>query len=691
MKRSLGSFDCRLCWRITFVVFGLILGVELAILVPSAWHFKQREHQQLVQRAQTLIEPALARAQRLGGNVRSELLALVGRYELRGVSVYADSGELITRVGSPPGLETIPDPGKTDVPPRVAVEGDGETLVASWHSEHPTRPLVIARINAAEVGERLRAYLLRIAELVAIILFVVTVGTMLVLDVSVLRPLLSLRDSAIKARNATDQAASFTLSTDRRDEIGELIAAHNSLLTQVTESHRRNQEMARKHARFLTRHDPGSGLPNQGALEEFLDQHLKAGSSIMLFRVNVLHFRTFDATYGTGTGEHVTRGVVHRLQDTVAPEDLIAHTGPGQFAVARVGQHTPLDAETFAEKLLRDAQHRVRSASGETLPIDLRAGIALSNGTQSTGAKLASQAEMALARTYRERHCRYGFYSSRLAKRARRRQIFVQELEQALDHEELFVVLQPKIELLGPRAGALAGAEALLRWQHPQRGLVSPSAFIPVAEFAGMMEFINDFVLRSVAQCISGWSERYGSSPRIAINISAQELARPDFEEQVKTALALHNVSARLLECEITETTIMKDSRRTVEALCALREMGVRISVDDFGTGYSSLSYLRQLPLDAVKIDRTFVRDIGKDDDAEAICTAILRLGQTLGMRVVAEGVETREQLAFLREGKCDEAQGYLFSKPVSMGEFERDWLDADLEHTRNESRVAHN
>lgn len=674
MKHLQASFKCRLCWRITLVVFALILAIESVILVPSAWSFLEREHQQLAQKAQILIEPALAEARVLEDDIEARLSGVAGLYGLHHVTVNDASGKRMATVGSPPPLQTEYDGDNTMAVP-IFRDTDRNLMAVAWRSEHQPQPGIVAWMDTSAIADKLIAYLLRIAGLVAIIVLVVTAGTMLVLDLAILRPILALRESAMRAAGATDRASSWTLSTDRTDEIGDLITAHNTMLLEVTQSHRRDREMAREREQFLTRHDQATGLPNRASLEDFLDQQIAVGHRLVLLHIAIQQFHTLDITHGNGTSERIINQISSRLRRVAAPDDFIARIEMDRLAVARVCGATPMEAEEFAEEILCIAERPFHSKTGADITIGLKIGISVSREEAATGGEMMSHADMALIRTYEDTAYRYEFYSPDLAERARFRQNLLYDLSRAIDRGEMYVTLQPRMELRGQCSVTMTGTEVLLRWQHPQQGLVSPDVFIPMAESAGLMNAINDFVLRSACSLIARWLKYYGHSPRVAINISGQEFSQPDLVDKIRNALKNHNIPGTFLELEITETTTMADIGHTLEVLNNLKTLGVSVSIDDFGTGYSSLSYLKQFSVDAIKIDKSFVDDIGHADDAEAICGAILRLGQTLGMRVVAEGVETADQLAFLCDRKCDEAQGYYFSRPVSIDEFENKWL----------------
>jgi diguanylate cyclase (GGDEF)-like protein len=650
-------------------VFALIFIVESAILIPSAQRFERTERQRLAEQAQIFIDSLLERAEASG--TPSKLDMAIGRYGVRAIAVYRADGRLAASAGDP--APSFSAQATSPLAQPIGTLDDGRTLVAGWHRPNPGSVSVAVEVDASGIQKQLVAYLLRIAGLVAIIVIVVTLGTMLVLEPWVLRPVLRLRESSLKAAADPDSATAFKVSTQRRDEMGELITAHNAMLEQVAESRRRDRAIAEERARFLTHHDAATGLPNRGALFELLEQRRDASVGATLLLVNVLRFRVFNATFGVAAGDRLLAELALRLRRAAEPGDFVARLGADRFAVVRGRSLSPGEAAGLTERVLRLAGAPLHLEADANVSPAVRIGIA--QGISVAGEELLSQAELALARTYEEDTGAYAFFSPDLADQAHQRQTLTRELERALELGELYPVLQPKVTLTATDGTKLAGAEVLLRWRHPTRSAISPGVFIPIAESTGLIVPIGDFVLRASCARVRAWLDRYGWSPRLAVNLSAQQFAQADLVDRLERVLADSDAPADCLEVEITETSAMRDVERTGTVLGRLRSIGVRVSIDDFGTGYSSLSYLRRFGVDAIKIDKSFVDDIGTDRNAEAICDAILRLGQSLGTKVIAEGVEREEQAAFLRRRRCDEAQGFLFGRPVPVEEFEQTWL----------------
>ncbi len=671
---------CRLCWRVTLAVFALILAVESVILVPSARRFEGEQLRRIADEAIIAIEPTLA-ASGYGANpsaLAEGVRNSIGKYGIAGVLVSDSGGATLASAGE---TRLLAERLAHAAPMAEGAQrsADGARLDLAWPSGGGLA--VAVRADASGVAGEVRAYVLRVAGLVGLIVLFVTAGTMFVVHRGVLRPVLQLRSSALAAAADPDHAERHAVATRRADEVGELIGAHNEMLARVAQSKRRDRELAEERARHLSRHQPLTGLPNREALVEHLERlgtrTGAPGRCVSVLLVNLVEFRVLNASFGAERCDALLRELAARLQRAAPARDFVAHLGADRFALVHEAvQCGAEEAAALAETLLRELGQRVRLGDAE-VAVAVRIGISRAESGPADGRALLTEAQLALPRADDTDAARYSFYSPALAERARERQSLARDLERAIERGELFPVLQPKLALEADGGARLAGAEALLRWRHPERGLVRPDVVVSVAESTGLITPIGEFMLGAACGAAHRWRGRYGWAPRIAVNLSAQQFADARLPARIAAALAAGSVGAPQLELEITETAAMKDVAASARTLGALRELGVRVSIDDFGTGYSSLNYLRRFAVDAIKIDKSFVDDIGQDANADAVCDAILRLGHSIGTRVVAEGVETERQLAFLHQRRCDEVQGYLFGKPVPLDEFERTWLCA--------------
>ncbi len=679
------ALHCRLCWRVTFAVFCLILLIESFLLVPSVLRFERVELQRLCDIAVASLDGLLATEPNglPRARLQSGLDRLVHRGALAGVTAYRADGARIAAAGEATDSGPALAPSALGVASKLVTRASrGGRAEFAWRSDAGGTPVVlVARIDTSSVPAEVGSYVLRIAGLVALIVLVVTVGTMLVLHLYVLRPILLLRESSVQAGKAPGHADEFAVRVRRRDELGEVMTAHNAMLASVADSKRRDREIADERARYLTRHEALTGMPNRAALIEHVERQQTVGGptggTMTLALVNVVKFRQVNAGLGQRLGDEFLREFARRLKQVAEVQDFVAHLGADRFAVARSGAHDASAAAALAERILRDITAPFK-LSGSPTHVDVRIGIAHRPVNDATGEELINQAEIALDRASGEAAGRYHFFEPSMAEEAQLRQVLAHELETALRGDELFLVFQPKFSIddSGP-APTLIGAEALLRWKSPARGFVRPDVFIPIAEATGLILPVGEFVLRAACAQIKAWLSESGWSPRIAVNLSAHQFAEPGLASLIMQVLDDAGVPADRLELEVTESAAMRDVAKTAATLPTLRALGVTVSIDDFGTGYSSLNYLRRFDIDTIKIDKSFVDDIGADANAEAICDAIIVMGRSLGKRVIAEGVEYERQLEFLRSRGCHEIQGYLLGRPAPASEFAERYLAA--------------
>jgi EAL domain-containing protein (putative c-di-GMP-specific phosphodiesterase class I) len=320
-----------------------------------------------------------------------------------------------------------------------------------------------------------------------------------------------------------------------------------------------------------------------------------------------------------------------------------------------------------AKRLLEGLRGR-RTVDGHEFHVTASLGIAIFPADGGDAESLLSNAEIAMHRIKERGGDDYQLYAPKLNAQMLERLSLENSIRRALERREFDVYYQPQVD---GQSGKIMGAEALVRWNHPERGLVLPAEFIPVAEEAGLITELGEWVLRTACEQTTTWREQGIHPMRIAVNLAAKQCQDPRLVKKVADVLRETRLEAACLELEVTEGSLIADSASTITSLRSFREMGIRVSLDDFGTGYSSLSYLRNLPLDTLKIDQSFVRSLTTDPSGAAITAAIIAMAHILGLKVIAEGVETELQLAFLKERGCNEFQGYLFGKPMPARHFE--------------------
>ena len=422
----------------------------------------------------------------------------------------------------------------------------------------------------------------------------------------------------------------------------------------------------------LAHYDVLTGLPNRVLIMDRLRQALiqarRGGGLVGMLFLDLDRFKLINDNLGHKAGDLLLKGVATRLQAVVREQDTVGRLGGDEFTIILPELHSPAGAANVAAKII-DSLAAPLPVEGHDLYVTASIGIAIYPTTGESPDVLIKNADIAMYQAKGQGRNNYQFY--RRGHEDQSRDIFELEhgLRQALDRGEMRLVYQPEVDI---GSGRIVAVEALLRWTHPQRGEIPPADFIPVAEDTGLIDPIGEWVLRQACAQNRAWQDQGLPPVRIAVNLSVRQLRHKRFAEKVAEILAETGLAADWLEVELTESMVMQYAKETIGILWQLKSMGVRLSVDDFGTGYSSLSYLKRLPVDTLKIDRSFVERIDTDANDQAISKAIIALAGSLHLRVVAEGVETESQYCYLRDHGCDEAQGYLFSYPVESEELAR-------------------
>ena len=425
------------------------------------------------------------------------------------------------------------------------------------------------------------------------------------------------------------------------------------------------RKRAEEQIRNLAYHDALTGLPNrllfQDRLSVAVAQAHRLGHRVAVFFLDVDRFKVINDSLGHSRGDRLLQGVAGRLLSCVREGDTVARLGGDEFTLVLPGLQRPLDVATVADKILESLRQPF-DIEGRELYTSASIGISLYPDDGRDTETLLKFADTAMYRAKEQGRDSYQLYTAGMTETAVSRLAAESSFRRAAAQKELLIHYQPLCEIA---TGRVYGVEALLRWQNPERGLVLPSEFISLAESTGLIVPIGSWVLRAACMQVVEWQRMGHEGLALSVNLSARQFSQPDLVAQVKSALDESGLLAPLLELEITETSAMQNADSTVETLRELKALGVRVSIDDFGIGHSSLGYLKRLPIDCLKIDQSFVRDITTDPDDAAIATAIIALAHTLKLTVVAEGVETTEQLAFLRDRRCDRMQGHLLSAPL--------------------------
>jgi len=432
------------------------------------------------------------------------------------------------------------------------------------------------------------------------------------------------------------------------------------------------QKQAEDRLRYLAHHDGLTDLPNRILFADRLGQALSRvrwhKRVVAVLFLDLDHFKRINDTLGHNMGDLLLKAVAERLSSCVRSGDTVARMGGDEFTIILADVAQAEDVPKVAQKII-DAVAKPFVLAGRELFVSTSMGISLFPNDGQDVQTLLKNADAAMYRAKEQGRNHYQHYSPAMNVRTLERLALESSLRHALERKELLLHYQPRVDL---DTGQITCVEALLRWQYPDLGIVPPNQFIPLAEETGLIIPIGEWVLRTACQQNKLW-QTMGLFPiRVAVNLSPRQFEEKNFIETIATVLKDTGLDPNYLELELTENLLMKNAETSIATLRQLNAMEVQISVDDFGTGYSSLSYLRRFPIHALKIDQSFVRDITTDPDDSVIVTAMIILAHSLKLKVIAEGVETKEQLDFLRSLKCHEMQGYLFSRPLPEDELAR-------------------
>lgn len=430
--------------------------------------------------------------------------------------------------------------------------------------------------------------------------------------------------------------------------------------------------LAEQRVHELARFDSLTGLPNRnmflGELDRAIARSRRSGDPFAVCFIDLDRFKTINDTLGHAAGDQLLQTMAQRLVATVRSTDIVARLGGDEFVMLLENCGDPAHLAALADKVLQAIAEPL-TIQDHSFLVTGSIGIGRFPDDGEDAATLLKHADAAMYLAKERGKNNVQLYTAELAEQAARDFEMESALRLALVREELLLFFQPKVDI---QTGRLRGMEALVRWQHPQRGMVPPGDFIPLAEERGLIGAIGRWVIHAACRQIQAWRQAGLDVPTVAVNLSARQFADNTLIADLQNALKRYDVQPTDIEVELTESVLMAEPERANEILQRLHGMGVRISIDDFGTGYSSLSYLKRFPAETVKIDRSFVRGLPTDKDDTAITQAVIAMAHSLGLNVVAEGVETEAQLAALRQMGCDEAQGYLTGRPMPADDLGR-------------------
>jgi diguanylate cyclase (GGDEF)-like protein/PAS domain S-box-containing protein len=432
-----------------------------------------------------------------------------------------------------------------------------------------------------------------------------------------------------------------------------------------------DRKLAEERISYLAYYDALTGLSNRTLFIDHANQALKnpnrQNEIFAFYFFDIDNFKFINDSLGHAKGDMLLQMVGARLKRIMPEVDTVSRFGGDEFAILKLDVGNKGKAAEFAQRIL-DILSQPFHITGRDLYTTVSMGIALSPDDSSATQELLKNADMAMYKAKDLGRNNYRFYTPELIERSEKRLYIENSLRKAIQNNELSLFFQPQISM---KTSRVCGAEALIRWKHPERGWVPPSEFIPVAEDSGIIERIGDWVLEEACRNKKNWNEQKLNDFNVSINVSGKQLKRNNWAQKVQSTLELFQINADEIELELTESSIMENPEKSIEAFRYLSDLGIKVSIDDFGTGYSSLSYLKKIDADNLKIDRSFVIDLESNEDDQAICRAIINMAVSLGMEVIAEGVETESQRDLLKNFGCHIIQGYFYSRPLPAAEFE--------------------
>lgn len=672
----------RIGWRITLSVFVTMVVVQISLMMITLNNFENEKLLELKEIARSAIVPSLEnqREQLVSPISKADAQRLVNETVVEGVAVYALDYSPITYYGETVLLtprEVLN--GTTDY--RSSDLSRYETIFTPVDLGRPYN--IVMRIDASNVQPLVLNHIKQNVIILLLLSGFVTSVLMLALGQWLLEPIMLLRGNLLEAAKNPENPNIKRASMDTRDEVGMAVRIANDLIRQNANNLKRLRVQAEDKIHKLAYFDALTGLPNRTQFIDKLEETIKTDvikgdARLAVLAVDLDHFKDINDTMGHEIGDKLLDAVGKRLSKAVPEGSLVARSSADEFAVMVMLDEDNPDSTNIIENIFTSISEPI-SILQERFQIRTSIGVAHCPDDGVEAGQILKNADIALNRSKAEGRDTVRYYSEDFDKAVQQRFQMLRDLRQALTENQLQLHYHPQFHL---ETGAMIGAEALLRWWRPDNSkeggsFVSPVEFIPIAEQSGLIVPIGEWVLRTACKMNKEW-QKSGMPPfRIAVNISGVQFHRGDIVAMVDNVLKETGLDPKWLELEVTESVFMENMDVAIDILHQLHGLGVELAVDDFGTGYSSLSYLRQFPIDRLKIDQSFTKNALVDPGDATITRTIITLGHSLGLKVIAEGVETTDHEDFLREEGCDEVQGFKYTKPIpadQLREFALKW-----------------
>jgi diguanylate cyclase (GGDEF)-like protein len=669
----------RLSWRITFAVFATIVLVQGVILYFTLKSYEQAQLSELAEMGKSAVTPVLMSAD---GKLITTFSAqsatrILQTTPIRGFALY-DPNKMIARdvYGEPPAL--IPDLKNSEHRLSYLSPNKERYDVSYGPLAMKTYYAVVLRLDSKFIKDRLLEHMLETATISLLLSAFITTVLILVLGKWMLEPILILRNNLLGAAKDPRTPFRYLTAYRRRDELGSVISSANKLIKLNAENLDRLNKQANDKIYRVAFFDALTELPNRphflNKLQEVVDgtEQRDGYDKVGVLVIDIDHFGDVNDTLGYEAGDELLRNVSQRLTETLPDAILLARLSEDEFAcIVKLPENSDEEIQVIAESVM-NIFGSTFNIQGNDLVLEASAGMALWPDNATDSSDLLKKAESALDQAKQEDKGRFRLYSPSFELAVQSRIQMVRDLRIAIEEKQFALAYQPQFDA---KTRNIIGAEALLRWERTdqetgKKAFVRPDHFIPVAEQSGLIVPIGRWVLEEACR-FARECQTDGLTPfRIAVNLSGIQFHRDDVIALTRDVLARTGLEAHLLELEVTESAVMKDIEQTISLLLQLKDLGVELAIDDFGTGYSSLSYLKRFPVHRLKVDRSFVMNVEASADDASITKTIIQLGHSIGLNVIAEGVETAGQIEFLVANGCDEFQGYFFSKPLTPADF---------------------
>lgn len=664
----------RLSWRVILSVFVTIVFVQGIILYFTAKNYQQQQLDELSSSARMYLTPMIASdIARADEKVVRQLLKTTN---MRGVAFYEPGKAFAFDIFGEPPLMT---PDRQNPNNEISWLSDDLLRYEVQFGPDTTKQnyVMVLRLDTEDIRARMVDYVRQTALVSLLLSAFITTVLILVLGMWMLEPILMLRNNLLSAAKDPTNAVRYLTSYVRRDELGSVISSANKLIKQNAENITRLSEQVQDKIYRVAFFDALTELPNRAHFLNKLDELIQNEARehrgpLGVMVVDIDHFGDVNDTLGYELGDILLKIVSKQLVETLDTAILVARLGEDEFAAIVPLPSYPHDHIKMTSDAVLNIFMKSFDVQGNDLVLEATVGMALWPNDADRAIDLLKKAESALDQAKLEDKGHFRLYSPEFEQNVQTRIQMVRDLRTAIDEKQFSLVYQPQFDAKNRK---IIGAEALLRWEKPdpntgKKSFVRPDHFIPVAEQSGLIVPIGRWVLEEACffakDCIDQGLQPF----RIAVNLSGIQFARDDIVHLTQDILARTGLPPHLLELEVTESAVMRDTDQTIALLQQLRDLGVELAIDDFGTGYSSLSYLKRFPVHRMKIDRAFIMNVSDSKDDAAITSTIIQLGHSIGLKVIAEGVETKDQVDFLAARGCDEFQGYFFSKPLPPGEF---------------------